>query len=66
MRVLAGLGMAMVMLGALMFVWQVKVPGAGTNPSLALLAAGALLLAVWLLARHRRERSSTGLRHPTL
>lgn len=66
MRVLAGFGMVMVMLGALTFVWQVKVPGVGTDPSLALLAAGALLLTVSFLARHRRGRTSTGLRHPTL
>lgn len=66
MRVLAGIGMAMLMLGALTFVWQVKVPGLGSVPSLALLATGALLLTVSFLARHRRGRTSTGLRHPTL
>jgi hypothetical protein len=66
MKVLAGFGMAMLMLGALTFVWQVKVLGVGTDLSLALLAVGAVQLAVSFLARHRRGRTSTGLRHPTL
>ncbi len=66
MRIVAFLGTAMVMLGAVTFVWHVKLLDMGTDAGLGLFAIGALLVTVSFLVQHRESRPSTRLEHPTL
>ncbi len=66
MRFVAFLGTAMVLLGAVTFVWRVKLLDMGIDASLGLFVLGAVLVTVSFLVRHRESRPSTSLEHPTL